>query len=214
MIGVVDDAKLEGADQDPSPRFYAPYSQHDQVWQSWLTLIARTSDGTDPGTVHRAMSAALHDLDPWLPPRGLGTVAGAYDRLAARRTFAMTVALAFGLSALLLCVLGLYGLISYSVAARKKEISLRMALGAELFQIAGSVVRSTLELATAGALFGALLALVATRAIESLLFGVSPVDGVTYAGTLLVVLLVALAAASYPAWRAARMNPADALSAE
>jgi putative ABC transport system permease protein len=214
VVGVVADARLEGPNTEPIPRLYVPYSQHDQIWQSWLTLIARLEPGADEASASRAMIAALSELDPNLPARGLATVEGTYRRLTAGNTFAMTLAVAFGLSALLLCVLGLYGLISYSVAAQRRDISLRMALGADLTRIAGSVVRSSLELAALGALGGTLAALAASRAIAGMLFGVSPLDAVTYTVTVAGVLLVALAAAGIPAWRATRINPVSALSAD
>jgi len=214
VVGVVSDAHLEGPDTEVVPRFYSPYAQHDQIWQSWLTLIARVRSGTDIIAVQDGMRASLLELDSDLPARSLGTVQQNYRTVEAGRTFAMRLAVGFGLSALLLSVLGLYGLISFSVAARRKEIGLRMALGADRTTVVSAVVRQSLMLAVAGATIGTFTALVATRAIESMLFGIAAADAATYAGTLVLVLLVSAGAASLPAWRASRISPANTLSAE
>ena len=214
VVGVVSDARLEGPDAEAVPRFYSPYAQHDQIWQSWMTLIARVRSETDVVAVHDAMGASLLELDAGLPARSFGTVRQFYRAVTAGRTFAMTLAVGFALCALLLSVLGLYGLISFSVAARRKEIGLRMALGADRTTVVAAVVRQSLTLAAAGTVIGTLAALAATRAIESMLFGVTPADGPTYAGALVVVLLVSGAAAALPARRAARISPVNALTAE
>ena len=214
VVGIVEDARLDGVEDEVIPRLYLAYAQHDQEWLNWMTLIVRPPPGTDPAFLHQGMRASLLESDPDLPPRALGTVEQRYRAGMAERRFAMALTVGFGLSALLLSLLGLYGLISFSVAARSREIGLRMALGADQTSVVGTVLRKSLTVAAVGAAIGTLVALAATRAIESMLFGVSPVDGTTYAGTLLVVLLVSAAAASVPAWRAARISPVTALSAE
>ena len=214
IVGIVDDARLGSVEDEMIPRLYLAYSQHDQPWLNWMTLMARVPPGTDPSALHEVMRASLLELDPNLPPRSLGTVEQGYRAGMAARRFAMALTVGFGLSALLLSVVGLYGLVSFSVAARSKEIGLRMALGADQTSVVGIVVRKSLTLAAVGAAVGTLAALAATRVIESMLFGVSPLDGPTYAGTLILVLLVSVGAASVPAWRAARISPVNALSAE
>ena len=214
VVGVVGDARLEGPDVEPVPRFYTPYAQHDQTWQSWMNVIVRMREGAAPAVVDDAMRAALLDLDPRVPPGRVATVAQLYEFGPRPRAFAMTLAVAFALSALLLSVLGLYGLISYSVAARRKEIGLRLALGADPGGVVRAVVARSLLLAGLGAVIGLAAALAATRAIESMLFGVRATDGATYVGTIVLVLLVAAVAAAVPASRASRINPVESLSAE
>jgi predicted lysophospholipase L1 biosynthesis ABC-type transport system permease subunit len=193
---------------------YAPYAQHDQIWQSWMTVVARVRQGMDPSVVEDGMLAALSEIDPRLPARGVGTVEELYEFGARPLAFAMTLAVTFALVALTLCVLGLYGLVSYSVAARRREIGLRMALGADHAAVVIAVLVRCLLLAGAGGLIGLAVALLATRPIEGMLFGVEPTDGPTYVATLVLVLLVAAVAAGVPAWRASRMDPFQSLASE
>jgi predicted lysophospholipase L1 biosynthesis ABC-type transport system permease subunit len=214
VVGVVGDARLFGPDVEPAPRIYAPYAQHDQLWQSWLTVVARLQAGFGPLQVEEGMRATLSDLDADLPPVGTGTVEQLYEFGTRPRVFAMTLAVAFALSALALCVVGLYGLVSYSVAGRRKEIGLRMALGAQRVGVVRAVVVRTIVFAAGGALVGLAVALVATRAIENMLFGVTSGDVPTYLATLSLVLLLTAAAATVPALRASQISPVQALSAE
>jgi ABC-type antimicrobial peptide transport system permease subunit len=164
--------------------------------------------------VEDGMSTALGELDPSLPARGTGTVDQLYEFGTRPRVFAMTLAIGFALAALSLCVVGLYGLLSYSVDARRKEIGLRVALGADSAGVVRAVLARSLLIAGVGALIGLAMALLATRSIESMLFGVETVDTITYVGALGAVVLVTALAAAVPAWRASRVDPVQALSAE
>jgi ABC-type antimicrobial peptide transport system permease subunit len=117
----------------------------------------------------------------------------------------------FGAVALLLSIVGLYGLLAYMVAQQQQEIGVRLALGAHPGDIVRGVLVRALTLALSGAAVGALAAIGATRIISTMLYGVSPIDVPTYAATLLIVLVTALVAAGVPAWRAARVSPQRAL---
>jgi len=118
---------------------------------------------------------------------------------------------AFALAALLLGAVGIYGVMSYLVAQRAREMGIRMALGAGAREVMSLVVLRAAKLATVGAAVGVVAAFLATRTLSSLLFGVSARDPITFAAVPLVFLVVAIVASSAPAWRATRVNPVRAL---
>lgn len=211
IVGVVADTRLESPDVEPQPGIFIPYAQRTWPWLTWSTVVARAAPGTDPASLRTALRGALRDVDPDLPPLSIGTVQGSFRENTAARTFAMMLVGGFGTLALLLCVVGLHGLVSYSVARERREIGVRMALGAASALVLGRVLGRSLRLSIVGAAAGLVAALVLSRLIEGLLFGVAPTDAATYAATVLVVLGVTLATTSLPAARAARTDPARAL---
>lgn len=214
IVGVVADARLRSPDTPAGPAIYIPFAQKTWEWLGWQSVVARIDSGADAGSVGNGLRAALLEMDPALPPQALGTVEAAFQRNTAGRSFAMTLVGGFGILALLLSVVGLYGLISYSVAQQRREIGVRIALGAASTSVVGRVLSRSLVLALGGALGGLLTAAALSRVIEGLLYGVSPVDLATYAGTAALVLAVALTTASLPAARAARTDPIQALRSD
>jgi ABC-type antimicrobial peptide transport system permease subunit len=133
------------------------------------------------------------------------------ERSAAARRFTLIIMQAFALSALLLAAVGLYGILAGSVTERVREIGVRAALGARRVDIVALIVRQGLALTGCGLILGLAGALVSSRLAESLLFGVSHLDAVTYAGVLLLLIIVSVSASLLPAWRAARIDPAITL---
>ena len=214
IVGVVADARLASPDVPPEEAIFIPFAQKTWPWLTWTTVVARTAPGIDGTAIISGLSAALLELDAELPPQALGTVESAFRENTARRTFTMTLVGGFGALALLLSVVGLYGLVTYSVERQRREIGVRIALGASSHDVVGGVLRRSLALTLLGAAAGLALAAGLSRIIESLLYGVSPVDPATYALTAGVVMAVALATAALPATRAARMDPIRALGSE
>jgi predicted permease len=214
IVGVVQDARTASPDQEPGPRIFIPNAQRQWAWLTWTGIVARAETGVDPLALGEAMRGELLSMAPNLPPQRIGTVEAAFRENTARRTFAMTLVTGFGLLALVLSVVGLYGLFSYSVARRRREIGVRIALGAERGRVVGDVLKRALALTGAGAAGGLVAALFLSRLLESLLYGVSPVDGTAYLATVVLVGLVALATAALPAIRAARTNPVETLGGE
>jgi ABC-type antimicrobial peptide transport system permease subunit len=139
-------------------------------------------------------------------------VEAAFRENTAPRTFAMTLVGGFGALALILSVVGLYGLITYTVSRQQREIGVRIALGADSGDVVGGVLKRTLALTAVGAAVGVLGALVTGRFIQGLLFGVSAVDLATYLVVVGGVVAVAVATAAVPAARAARTDPVAALA--
>jgi putative ABC transport system permease protein len=153
-------------------------------------------------------------VNPTLPVTRITTMADLVAASEARRTFALVVFAAFGLAALLLAGVGVYGVIEERVTERTREIGLRAALGATPKRIAALVVGQGLTLTVIGVAVGIGVAASSTRAIASLLFGIEPFDLVAYGGVVAVLLVITLVACYAPAFRAARIDPAITLRAE
>ena len=208
IIGVVGDVSEGSVRAAPQPTVF--YSHGRMPW-STMTLFVR---GRQPESFVRPVTAALHDLDPTLVVSNVHTIESALAESLARERISALISTSFGAGGLLLAALGLYGLLAYLVAERTKDIGIRIALGARLARITGSVVAGGLALVAIGAAIGVAGSLLLLRSLGTLLFGVTPYDVPTYA--IVVGLLGAIAAfASYlPARRAARIEPLTALRQE
>jgi len=186
------------------------YSHGRMTW-SMMTLFVRASQ---PESMVEPVTAILQELDPMLVVSNVRTIETALAESLARERLSALISTSFGVGGLLLAALGLYGLLAYLVAERTKDIGIRIALGARLARITGSVVAGGLTLVAIGAAIGVAGSLLLLGSLGTLLFGVTPYDGPTY--SIVVTLLVAIAVfASYlPARRAARIEPLTALRQE
>jgi ABC-type antimicrobial peptide transport system permease subunit len=177
-----------------------------------LTAVLRTAG--DPAALSRTMQQAILDVDPDVPAYRLRTGEQLLGRSLARRRLLMTLISSFAAIALVLELLGLYGVLAYGVAQRTREIGIRMALGAAAGQVLAGIVRQGMIIASLGVVAGLAGALAITRVLKDALYNVSPLD----AGVLLVapaaLLLVAVLACVIPALRAARIDPVLALRHE
>jgi predicted permease len=208
ILGVVADVSEGSVRSTPQPTVF--YSHGRMTW-STMTLFVRARQ---PESLVRPVTAALHELDPGLVVSDVRTIERALAESLARERISALISTSFGAGGLLLAALGLYGLLAYLVAERTKDIGIRIALGARLARITGSVVAGGLALVAIGAAIGVAGSLLLLRSLGTLLFGVTPYDVPTYA--IVVVLLGVIAAlASYlPARRAARIEPLTALRQE
>jgi putative ABC transport system permease protein len=207
VVGVVGDIRSRGLDAEAQPAIYVPYAQN--PWPT-MTLVARTA--ADPMTVAAAVRSQVQALDPAQAvynERSMEQVL--FRSLAARRFPALLVTL-FALVASALAALGVYAVISYGVALRSHELGVRMALGAEPRDVLGLVVGGALRSAAIGTALGCAAAAGLTRLFETMLFGVTPLDAVTFAGAASFLLVTAFLAGYLPARRAMRIDPVAAFS--
>jgi putative ABC transport system permease protein len=208
IVGVVGDTRSNAADELPAPAMYLPFSQKRWSWMSWLTLMIRTDAAGETDALRTALRGAVRELDPQLPVLGVATVPQLYRESIARRRFATVLTGAFAAAALVLGMVGMYGVLSYGVAQRRREFGIRLALGAQASQVTRVVVRDALTLAVIGVALGTSVALPVTRLLSGLLYEISPTDPATFVGVGVLVVVVAAVAAWFPARRATRIDPA------
>ena len=207
VVGVVGDVKNLSLETTVGNEVYLPLREC--VCGSNSTLIVRTK--LEPAALARSLRAALTPVVPNLATNELQTLRSAVDRAVSPRRFFTALLGGFSIFALCLALLGIYGVISYTVTHRTQEIGVRIALGASSAQVQGRIIRETLELAVAGLVIGTLGAWIAARALSGFLFGVTSADPATYAAMTIVLTLVAIASGYFPARRASRIDPVVAL---
>jgi predicted permease len=212
IVGVAKDAKYRNLREQPTRTFYVPFLQQPSDSGPGNLVALRT--GGSPASVVPAVRRTLEGIDSQLQVVDLRTMADVVDASLVQERFVSHLASFFSAAALLLAALGLYGVMSYGVARRTAEIGIRMALGARRRDVLWLVLREALALAFLGAAIGLPAGLLGTRAISSLLFGLSPSDPVTLTLATAVLLAVAAVAGYLPARRAARVDPLIALRYE
>ena len=166
------------------------------------------------GAIPQEVRAMVQSVNPELPVYGAKTLDDAVSASLEQRRFSMDIVAAFAITALLLAALGIYGVISYIVSERTRDIGIRIALGAERRKILAMVLRQGLGLAMAGAALGLAGSVIVSHLMAGLLYGVMPTDPLTFIGVTLVLTVVALAACYVPARRAMRVDPMVALRYE
>jgi putative ABC transport system permease protein len=206
IVGVARDVKTQGLEADAGMVFYTPYAQF--AWPN-MSLTLRTAG--DPRQLFNAARAQVFAVDRDLPVINPRTTEDLLDGVLAQRRQTMYVVAGFAVVALLLAVIGLYGVMAYSVAQRTAEIGIRQAIGAQRRDILRMVMGQALRLSLAGIGVGVIASTVLTRLIARMLFHTSATDPVTYIGISILFLAIALAASYLPAWRATRIDPMTAL---
>jgi putative ABC transport system permease protein len=209
IVGVVGDVKYSGLGAAPEPAFYL--STRQQPW-SRLWVLVRTV--ADPRSVSTSIRAALAPLDRDLPISRLRTIDELMTESVSAPRFRTALVAIFAAVGLVLAGIGIYGVMAYTVSERTRELGLRVALGATTHDVMRVVMSEALALTAAGIGLGVIGALIATRLIASLLFGVTPTDAATFAGVAAVLVSTALLGTYLPARRAARVDPMVALRSE
>jgi predicted permease len=211
VVGVAGDVKNSGLTDASQPEYYQ-LRMH-RSWAPGLSAVALLETPLDAGTLERWVRRQMATIDPALPVT-IETMQTRVDRLSERARFLAALIALFAAFGLLLAAIGLYGVLSFLVAQRTREIGVRIALGASRTSILQMVLRQGLGLAIAGATVGLLGALVVSHLMAGLLYGVSPNDPLTFVGVTLVLTAVALMACYIPARRAMRVDPIVALRYE
>jgi putative ABC transport system permease protein len=206
VVGVAGDVRQLGLHNDPPPILYMPYQQFSLPF---TTVSIRSAAPTT--TIASLVRAELAAIDPDLPTGPAFALQDVLDRSMAQPRFQTLVLSAFALVALALAAVGVYGLISYSVAQRTREIGIRVALGAQPRQVLAQVMREGVTLALLGIGIGLLGALAAARAISTFLFGVGASDPLTFAAVAAILLATACLASYVPSRRALHVDPITAL---
>jgi predicted permease len=209
IVGVVGDVRSLGLDQDAPPVLFIPYQQFSLPFTN---IAVRSSLPT--ATVASMVRSQLATIDPELPPGDILSLQEVLDRSIDQPRFRTILISAFAVLALVLAAVGVFGLISYSVTQRTREIGIRIALGAGAGQVLRPMVREGLVLAGTGIAIGLGAALMLSRVIGSLLYGVGATDPLTFALVALILLAVAFLATYVPARRALRIDPISALRSE
>jgi putative ABC transport system permease protein len=211
IVGIVADEKFHGLTEAPPIAAYTPLAQTPSANGAGVLLV-RTSG--DPAAFGTAVTAAVHDVDRGLAVFGVEPIQVTLSRSIGQRRFTMLLLGLFAAVALLLGAIGIHGVLSYGVSQRRREIGIRMALGARASDLVGMVMRQGLGLAGAGLALGLAGAFGLSRFLGSQLYGVAPTDPATFAAVATLLGIVALAATIAPAHRAASIDPLVTLRSE
>ena len=209
IVGVVASSRTDDLTRAPEPELYL------SLWQAGAfskDLVVRTS--TDPRTLMTAIQKELRSVDPTVAIENVRTLEQVRDNSVATRTFAMQLLVGFSMVASVLTLVGVYGVLSLSVASRRREIAVRSAVGASGRDIRNLVFADAFRLIAGGVLAGVVAAMVLSRGLASFLFDVAPTDAATLVGVGLLFATVALLACWMPTRRAARIDPLEALRSE
>jgi putative ABC transport system permease protein len=210
IVGVVGDVRGRAVAEPAAPAIYIPHSQHADVFVP--SLIVRSA--LPPEAVGASIRQRIAEYDPGLLVQRIRPMADVVSGALARPRFNLVLLASFAIVALALSGIGIYGVLAYLVSQRTREIGIRMALGARAADVLRLIIREGMSPVTAGAAVGLGTALLATRAIRSLLFGVTPLDPISFVAAPVVLTSVALLACYLPARRATRVDPLVALKDE
>jgi ABC-type antimicrobial peptide transport system permease subunit len=218
VIGVVGDTHNAGLDRPSDPMAIVPIAQVTDAYTAAysnvqpLLWVVRTRD--DPHSALAAITEQLRLASGGFPVAHVRTMEEVMGRTTARENFNMLLLTIFGVVALVLAAIGIYGLMAYTVTQRNQEMGIRMALGADRSAIRGLVIWSGMKLAIVGIALGTIAAFGLTRLMSSFLFGVRPWDPVAFLSAPLILSVVTLLAVWLPGMRACKIDPVQALRAE
>jgi putative ABC transport system permease protein len=212
VVGIVGDVRHTGLDSAPQPEVYVAYRQSDQVRASAAYLVVRAT--RDPMALVPALRAVVRSIDPDIPLESVMTMEARLSASVAQPRFYAVLLGGFAALALALAIVGVYGVLAYSVRQRRREIGVRMAVGADAENIVRLVMRQGAAMIAAGLAAGLAAAFVTSKAVSTLLFGVTARDPMVFAAAVVVLGGVGLLACYLPARSAARIDPLEVLRSE
>jgi ABC-type antimicrobial peptide transport system permease subunit len=214
VVGVVDDVKNAGLDRPAGTELYIPYKQAASLGVSDMYVVMRSQSG-NPSNLARQVREQLNELDSALPLADVRLMDDVLERAQSRPRFLTLLLTLFSITALAIATVGIYGVVSYSVARRTKEFGLRMVLGAQTGDVLGLVMKQGALMVgiglAVGVAFSLLVAFLATHVMANILFGVAATDAPTFISVTALLAAVALAACYVPARRATEVDPNIAL---
>ncbi|HLJ45655.1 MAG TPA: ABC transporter permease [Bryobacteraceae bacterium] len=208
VVGIVRDHRRNGRESDVVPAFYEPLRQWQ--WPAEMGLLVRTA--SDPASLASAVRRIVRSIEPTAPYFEITTVEDQLANLEQPRRFQTTLLTILAGLALTLSAIGIYALLHYSVAQRKREIGIRLALGAQSIDLLTLIAGQGLRWALAGLTAGTIASLALTRVLRSMLYGISATDPVTFLGAIALLLVVASVSAALPARAASRVDPLAAIN--
>ena len=211
IVGVVANERFHGVIDAAPIGVYTPLAQTPSPAGAGVLLVRA---GGDPSALASAAVSAIHDIDPGLAVFGVEPLTSTVSRSVGQRRFTMLLLGLFAGTALLLAVVGIHGVLSYGVSQRRRELGIRMALGARGVDVVSAVVLEGLALCAAGLGLGLLGAFASTRLLANQLFGIAPTDPITFGGVSALLAVVALLSTAAPARKAAHVDPIVTLRAE
>ena len=206
IVGVVRDARYKGPRSEPSPEIFIPHAQNPYLV---MNVVVRTT--IDPNALAQSARTQALKVDPEQPVHSVTSMEQLLDETMQEDRFAMLFVALFAVAGLVTAATGVYALLAYTVGQRRREIAVRMAIGASSSSVARLIVMESLALALVGCIAGGLGVAAVSRLAQSILFGIAPTDPVTLLATAAVLVTVVLAASWLPARRAARINPVSAM---
>jgi predicted permease len=206
VVGVVRDARYDGPRSDPAPEIFIPHAQN-----PYLVMNVAVRTTIDAAALSQSARAQALKVDPDQPVHSVTTMERLFEDTMQQDRFAMLFVALFAAAGLITAATGVYALLAYTVAQRRREIAVRMAIGASSSSVARLIVMESLTLAAVGCVFGAFGVIAVSRLARSILFGIAPQDPITLVTTAAVLIVVVLAASWLPARRAARINPVSAI---
>jgi predicted permease len=212
IIGIIGDFRNNGLASPPVPQIIVLYSQHPLVTYGFRDIVVHTA--ADPHTMISEITRQLHSMDANLPFAQAHTIEEAVKQLTGSQRFTTALLGLFAAIGLALAAVGIYGVVSFLVAQRQRELAVRAAVGASVGNVLWLVLKQGLRMALIGVSIGIVGAWAAQKIISGLLFGISPLDPLTFIGAAAFLLVVVFVACWTPAWRAARVDPCLALRAE
>lgn len=213
IVGVVKDIRYDALEDTQEPTIYTPYTQKQQVWKRFAAIVLRPRPG-NAASVAEAVKQKVWSLDPLLPVTHILPMDEVLNQSIQDRRLITLLLVSFATLAVLLSMMGVYGVIAYLVTQRRQEVGIRVALGAKRFDILWMMVRQGLPLLGMGIVLGSLGAFGSTRVMRKLLYQTSATDLPTFLAMAVMLAAVALIAIAIPAGRATRIDPLTALRAE
>jgi putative ABC transport system permease protein len=213
-VGVAGDVRSQGPDESPTAAIYVPSGQYPWLLGGPEHLLVRAASGVTPESLEHAVVQRIHRVDKDEPVTDIAPLQEAMLETMAEQRMVMALLASFAGLALILSALGIYGVLSYSIALQTREIGVRLAFGAPRSRVLWHVIGGSLRLVILGITIGTIASLALTRLMAHLLFGVSTTDPATFGSVALLLTITALFASSIPAQRAMRVDPNVALRYE